>query len=279
VTLLQKLTQYLQASEMIQAAFIVGSQARSDCPADQYSDIDIIVITTAPQQYFNSDDWLATIGVSCISVIEDSFLGGKARRILFDCGTDLDFLVFAKELVANISAGKLDWLLTRGYVVIKDELGIAEILKQARCRANQPAESFFRQDAFTNIVQNFWFHAVWAAKKMARGELWTAKYCLDVYMKRHVLTLIEQNARLSGCKDAWYSGRFIERWADPCILNSLAAAFAHYDVQDMARALLATMGFFRDMATKLPFDYPKQAEQFAYRRVKAIINLEEIQDV
>ena len=90
MALLQKLTRYIQSDSNIQAAFLVGSQARSDCPADEYSDVDTAVVTGAPERYLYADGWLEHIGTPRVSFVEDTFLCGRERRILFESGEDLD---------------------------------------------------------------------------------------------------------------------------------------------------------------------------------------------
>jgi len=39
------------------------------------------------------------------------------------------------------------------------------------------------QDEFLDLINDFWYHTVWTAKKLRRGELWTAQGCSDSYMK------------------------------------------------------------------------------------------------
>lgn len=271
MNLLQTLTQYVQADKDIAAAILIGSQSRSECPADEYSDVDMIIVTGRPERYLADDGWLASIGTPRISFVEDTILGGRERRILFDGGKDLDFLVFGVEQVRRIQNGELDGMLARGYALVKDGLGLAHTLEEATRRANTQNAPALTQEEFANLAQDFWFHAVWTAKKMARGELLTAKNCLDGYMKRHLLALIEHHARVNGCRDAWYNGRFIERWAQPWVLEGLAAAYAHYERADMARALLSTMDLFRDVAAQLELAYPKEAEAYAYELVRKYI--------
>ena len=45
--------------------------------------------------------------------------------------------------------------------------------------------------------------------------------------------------------EAWDSGRFLERWADPGALSALERAYAHYDLRDVARALWETIDLFQ----------------------------------
>lgn len=43
---------------------------------------------------------------------------------------------------------------------------------------------------FLETVNDFLYHAVWTAKKLQRGELWTAKTYSDDYMKRLLLQMM-----------------------------------------------------------------------------------------
>ncbi len=140
------------------------------------------------------------------------------------------------------------------------------------CEAHLPSEHDFLE-----LVNDFWDHDVWAAKKLGRGELWTAKMCCDSYMKRLLLRIIEWHARATkGIQyDTWHSGRFLEEWADPRALEGLRQSFAHYNAADVRRALLATMDLFRWMAEesaeKIEYDYPRLSDERATELVKSYL--------
>jgi aminoglycoside 6-adenylyltransferase len=121
---------------------------------------------------------------------------------------------------------------------------------------------------FQEVICDFWFHVVWAAKKLKRGELWTAKFCCDVYMKRLLLRMVEWHTRATVGWDAdvRYGGRFLERWADSRVLTELSHAFSRYDADDVWRALFATATLFRriaeETAQQLSYDWqPEQADE------------------
>ena len=42
-----------------------------------------------------------------------------------------------------------------------------------------------------NMINDFFFHTIWASKKILRGELWTAKMCIDAYLKKYLLKITE----------------------------------------------------------------------------------------
>src|SRR5207237_6791252 len=106
-------------------------------------------------------------------------------------------------------------------------------------------------------------HAGWAAKKICRGELWTAAGCCDG-MKGQIRRMIEWHAQALRGVDTWHRGRFLEQWADPRALEGLRSAFAHYDAADLRRALVASMDLFRwlaiEVAGKLGFAHPTEAD-------------------
>jgi aminoglycoside 6-adenylyltransferase len=102
--------------------------------------------------------------------------------------------------------------------------------------------------ALTELASDFWYHALWTAKKLRRGEVYTALGCLDGYLKDRLVTLLEWHARaVDPSVDTWHGGRFLERWADPGALAALESAYAHYDLRDVARALWATIDLWQGL--------------------------------
>lgn len=45
-------------NDNLKAAMIIGSQAREDHPADDVSDLDLIMIVDHPSYFIHSDEWL-----------------------------------------------------------------------------------------------------------------------------------------------------------------------------------------------------------------------------
>ena len=147
----------------------------------------------------------------------------------------------------------------------------------SKVNAAKPFRSLPAETEFLNIVNDFWYHSVWTAKKLKRGELWTAKFCVDSYMKRMLLAVIEYHAHSVHGKDydTWHNGRFIEEWAEPRIIEKLAHCFSHYDREDIKNALLSTMDLFRQAAAEtaknFTFRYPHEADEYASRWVKSAL--------
>ena len=120
-------------------------------------------------------------------------------------------------------------------------------------------------DTFVSLCHDFLYHALWAAKKLRRGELWVAKWCVDGYMKLQLLRMLEWHARVGDGRDTWHKGRFLESWADPRAVAELPEAFARYDPDEVGLALRKTVEIFRwvakEVATELGHRYPDGADE------------------
>jgi aminoglycoside 6-adenylyltransferase len=287
----ERFVAWARARPDIRAAIVVGSWARIDHPADEWSDLDVGFTTTDPQRYLSKIDWLEDIAPTWVTYPDPS---GVVHHVLFEGGLDAGIAVLANntikqavrflpllrrfpilfrllprglaEQIRQDVASGADYY-RRGARVILDKDGLA-----ARFLALFPAESppqgSPKRAEFLEAVNEFWFLAVWTAKHLRRGELWFAKTegC-DGQMKSLLLRMLEWRARAEHGwdYDTWEKGRFLEEWTDPAALRALEKAFARYEDGDVRRALLATMDLFRSLATetaeRLGYRYPTAADE------------------
>jgi len=250
--LIERFVRWAETCPDIRAAVIVGSRARVDHPADEWSDLDLIVITTDPERYLSRTDWLENIGNPWLTLLERTATGDEMeRRVLFEGGLDVDFVLLPRKRVPQlIQDAPVADIIRRGMRVLldKDEIVPQLTLPPAEASSAHPPT----QHEFLQVINDFWYHAVWTVKKLRRGELWTAKGCSDAYMKWLLLRMLEWHARAANGwdYDTWHGGRFLEQWAEPRVLEALRDVFAHYGEEDIWHALLATMDMFRWLATE-----------------------------
>jgi len=255
------------ASNKLHAALVLGSQARKNLVADEYSDLDIVMIVDEPDYFMFTDQWLHEIGLFHISFIEDTLDGLKERRVMFDNALDVDFILRPKDTIKAIPTEEIALLFSRGYSFLIDKIELENELKSLSVTP-QEYHPMAERD-FINIVNDFWYHSVWTAKKLKRGELWTAKFCIDSYMKWKLLTIIECHARMKHGEgyDTWYNGRFLEHWAESWIVDKLSSCFAQYNRDSIQTSLLSTIALFRliaiEVSEKLYFQYPKCVDEYA----------------
>ena len=276
--IIEKYVRWATSDPGTRAAIIIGSRARLDHPADEWSDLDIVVHTSDPQRYLANTDWLENVGNPWLTFVEQTPGGGPERRVMFEGGLDVDFAIIPAEwgqqvMSTGVPADLAD-IIRRGVRVIVDKDGLAAQLLQMPLDA--PLSPPPTQAEFLEVVNNFWYHTVWTAKHLRRGELWWAKSCCDDHLKFRLRRMMEWHARATKGQsyDTWMRGRFLEEWADPRAVEELKGIFAHYDAEDVWRALLATMELFRwvavEAAERLGYPYLKLGDEHATELVKAL---------
>lgn len=243
---------------------MVGSRARSDTPADDFSDWDIVLFVRDPAPLLENEGWLERFGSPRLCFVEPTAVGDQwEQRVLYADGSDVDFAIVPLEFLDHPAVGAVAW---RGARMLLDKDGELERrLVDSPFEASPPPE----ERTFRNVSADFWYHAVWGARKLRRGELFVAQGCIDGHLKWLLLRMLEWHARAKDPeKDTWHRGRFLERWADPAVVEALPSAYGAYDEASLARALAATMDLFERVETETAelLGLPRQAEGAAFAR-------------
>jgi aminoglycoside 6-adenylyltransferase len=231
----------------VHAAVVAGSHARNDVRADRWSDLDLFLVVDDPEPYAADGGWVAEFGRPVLTFVEPTAVGGQLeRRVLFETGEDVDLPLIPLAVLPELESGEAASTLARGFRVLYDDIGIEERLRNAAARAPTPRAPSSAELA--DLAKDFWYHALWSAKKLRRGEVFIAKQGVDGYLKSRLVTLLEWHASaVDPATDTWHEGRFLERWADAGALSALEDAYARYDVRDVARALWATIDLWRGL--------------------------------
>jgi aminoglycoside 6-adenylyltransferase len=264
--LIAKFIPWAEDREDIRAAVVIGSRGRgANHPADEFSDLDIILVVADPRPYIATGGWVEAIGVPWLAFVEATPDGRiSERRVLFEGGLDVDFAFMPVEPVREMLKTSIDPdladMIRRGVRILVDKDGLAAQMLAAAPAAQPPQVP--SEAEFLQVANDFWYHTVWTAKHLRRGELWWAKGCCDGYLKARLLSMLEWHARATrGAEhDTWMRGRFLEEWADPRAVMELRRAFARYDTDEIWRALAATMDLFRwlsvETAGRWGYTYP-----------------------
>jgi aminoglycoside 6-adenylyltransferase len=273
--LIDTFVSWAESQEPIRAAFIVGSRARTDRPADDWSDLDLAVVVTDPAPFLTTTDWLANIAAPHLTFLEPTAVGGQLeRRVLFEGSRDVDFAFVPVSMIADLNRQGLPdgdgvtLLLQRGAKLLFDKDGDVRTLLASVPPRPAPHVAPPSEAVFTELINDVLYHLVWCAKKAKRGELWYATLACNGDMKHRLLRMIEWHTQVrhQWRLDTWHQGRFLEAWADPEIVKVLPATFAMYDACDVQRALKATLDLFHDLATTvardLCFPYPEAAHAY-----------------
>jgi len=261
----KRILDFAEKDDTVKAVVAIGSSTRSEVKADEFSDLDLIIATE------NTEEWLYgdipnKFGDVKISFVEPTLGGGKERRILYDNSLDVDLIVLTPELFINaINEGVAGWVCNRGYTILYDTMNFESLMSDNII--HEIKREVMSENEYINLVNDFCFHVVWASKKILRGELWTAKMCIDAYLKNHLLKLIEAYTISKYKTDVWHDGRFLDRWADDSIKKVLTKCFAHYEKDDMISALYETYKLFsrlsKETAEICGYIFPETAVNYA----------------
>jgi aminoglycoside 6-adenylyltransferase len=263
-TWILRLQRWVEGDDNIRLALIVGSQARTDVPADPLSDIDVALFARNPQRLLLDEGWITKLGPRWTSHLEENGLRtGEERRVLFDDGQDVDFAVFPAEFLRALTADpQAAAVLRRGFRMLANKDSMELIVPPDVAPPAPPSLS-----EFSNLVNDYWFHLVWSAKKLRRGELLTALQATNGYLGLLLVRAVRWHAVVRGPsgRDLWHSARFFERWADPRIVKGFPATVAQYDATSVAQALQASRAMFswltEEVREGLSFPRPLQDER------------------
>ena len=231
--------------EDVRGALLVGSRARTETPADQWSDVDLVLVVDEPDRCLTDEQWLEAFGRPLLTFLEPTLIEGTfERRVLYETGLDVDIAIFTLASLAQATTQpEAAAVLARGHQLLIDNAGLAE-LTAAASDAN-PHRQLPDAHALHDLGADFWYHALWAARKLARGELLMATRSVDGYLKERLIALVGWHAQARDPSvDTWHEARFFEQWADARALEAMRRAYARYDANDVARALVETVDAF-----------------------------------
>ncbi len=256
--LLARFVAWAETQPDLRAAVVIGSRARTDHPADDWSDLDLVFFTSSPRRFLADTAWLDVLAPHWLTFLEYEPDGTpRERRVMFEGALDVDFISLPVEAQAGFmrpGPGDLDFV-RHGVRIVLDKDGV--LAANAHPLPALPPALPPDEPTFLNLVNDFWYHTIWSAKKLRRGEWWTALGCIDHYLKREcLLRLITWHAHY----ETWLGGRFLEEWADPRVIDGLRGAFGGYEPDALRRALFETMDLFGWLAVEtahtLGYAYP-----------------------
>ncbi|MEO1768939.1 aminoglycoside 6-adenylyltransferase [Enterococcus sp. 665A] len=231
----------------LKAAYVIGSRARKEYPADQWSDLDILLYTDQPEYYLEAADFVSSFG-TIWSSFSTKTLGNDAERlILFEGGYQVDLVVkTAVEFERYITEGKVPWLFKRGTQIIVDNTGTAAKLLPEKTVL--PEKQPLNQQNFDQVNQMFWFVTMYIAKQLLRKENWSAKV-REMEYKMILLQVIEwYEQSLHGLEyDTWHGGRFLEKWVEPDLYQAIAGTYGNFELASLWQALIESMELFTQL--------------------------------
>jgi len=224
----------------ILALVVIGSRARKDHPADELSDLDLMLFAAEPQRYAADDAWLSRFGEIWLQRFKITGIGDPEWLVLYAGGLKVDFLLASAtgNMTEMLFGPKYLFVTGRGVRVLVDKQNITDLglfRKQKQLEWQKPDEL-----RFSATINQFLLLTYRATNMLQRGEMWRAKMIIDGELRSLLLRHLEWQAKAvngSGY-DTWHDGRFLEEWADPRAMANLPQTFARYEKMETSQALL-----------------------------------------
>lgn len=270
----------------IRAIIVIGSRAREDHPADDWSDLDLIIFTSHPSAYLSTTEWLAELGEVWLECLNYTARGDPEWLALFAGAVKADFVLVtipedsatSLTLQQMMDATPYNFVYQRGLRVLVDKNGGLSPLDGSSEASEVLSTSHPTAEAFLALINRVLLDAVRTAKMLKRGELWRAKQLCDGSLKQKLLTMLEWHARATNGLpyETWHEGRFLHQWADSQAIAALPQTFATYQEEALWPALFATLALFRRLAQKtgqrLGYEYPISSDKQITEWIKRVQN-------
>ena len=260
---LTQIDTWAQGETYVRAVILNGSRADSRMQPDFLSDYDLAVYVTDLRPFQESDGWLKRFGSILVrwplapsSTFDSNWL---TRLVLFEDGVRIDF-----QITEARDIGSKDF--DNGYRVITDKNDMTGSL-------NAPTFTEFNikkpsRVEFVDLVNEFWWDAIYVPKHLCRNELPFAKYMLDNALRyTHLHRLIEWYIGSlhdwsvnPGCHGKWFS-RYLdtETWA------AYKNSYAGTEIEENWRAFFRLVDLFGRLAAEtaehLGYPYPDDLEK------------------
>lgn len=109
-------TEWAADQPEIIAIVLIGSYARGEAGPD--SDIDLVVVTTAPEKFLDNTDWTGMFGTTDSITIED---WGRVQsvRVFYNGGPEVEFGITAPDWATKPDDATRD-ILNKGHKIMLD---------------------------------------------------------------------------------------------------------------------------------------------------------------
>jgi aminoglycoside 6-adenylyltransferase len=266
----------------LQLALVVGSRARLQPPADEWSDLDLILFFEDPSPWAGQRAWLEAFGEIELAYRDAIGAGDIEWLVLYASGLKADFLVARFPPHIQNPDERQDYLLHGPFsevlpfgvrLLVDKRVEFADLSQKVK---RIEAVALPDEEHYLTCLHRFWMDCTRVAKFLQRGDLWRAKMLCDCTMKQQMLTLLELLALAEGTSPGqiWYGGRNLAAWANAQALEALPATFGRYETADLWRALQASMHLFQRLAQecghRLGYPFPRDLEGRIWEQVRSI---------
>lgn len=240
------------------AAFVGGSIARGE--ADQYSDIDLCVVTTdaeADDAFADREALVARLGTPLF--LEDWGHEDPEVFVILADGTDVELVFVPESRIHEVQVGPI--------LAVIDRTGLLTNL-EVPVRAPR-SEELARE--LRRLLAWFWHEVSHLIKALGRGQLWWAAGEVEA-LRGYCVNLVRIEQGLEASEEPYFK---IDDDASTAGLESLRSTYVPMRAEALGRAASELVAFFgmhgRPLADAHGLEYPSELDRLFRNRLEAVL--------
>ena len=211
---IKKLYDYVNMNLDIDACLLMGSHAdKRKKRCDEYSDVDLFIITEKNIEYLNNYKWLEFYKKVSLHFLDPISLGiGTELRVCFEDELLADvaivnFKEFERLMNNEIFKTKI---IGRGFEIIKSNYSqniyqLSNSIETSKYTITQESLNRLRDEFIIDIYN--------ILKYFYRGDYFTSFYAFERRISKIIVYILEESYKLCSIdKDVMFNGRYMEKW-------------------------------------------------------------------
>lgn len=279
-TVMAELVAWGESQADVRALILTSTRAISNTAIDEFSDYDIIVITSDIHERYTNRHWQYEFGNVVIDWWDpltsdaETCLQSASGVVYYPGTRKIDFTLWPIEMATNFST-RLSTELDAGYRILLDKDGIA---------ANWPspsgvgyAVSLPNCEQYRAAVNDFFIGVPYVVTALLRGELLQAKWVLDYDMRYvYLLPMLEWYAAALHGEPVrlGVNGKGLQKLLPEDIWERMEHTYAGLNLAQNRQALNTMILLFRDVAQHVGLaiacEYPDDLHQRVLAHIDAL---------
>jgi predicted nucleotidyltransferase len=246
------------SDDRVIAAFVGGSIARGE--ADQYSDIDLCVVTAdaeADDVFAGREAFVARLGTPLF--LEDWGLEDPEVFVILADGTDVEVFFVPQSRIHEMQVGPI--------LTVLDRTGLLTDL-EVPVRAPH-SEDLARE--LRRLLAWFWHDVSHLIKALGRGQLWWAAGEVES-LRGYCVNLVRIEQGLEASEEPCFK---IDQDASTAVLDPLRSTFVPMRAEALGQAAAELVAFFgmrgRPLADSYGLEYPSELDRLFRNRLEAVL--------
>lgn len=220
---IERFVVWAKAREDIRAVLLIGSMGRDNhYPADEWSDVDLMFITSKPDTYTQDNAWMSEVGPFWSGILPPHETFGGLMRVrcgfsVFESGVAADFMILSStrvrflipiirffnrfpvlrrglpERISSLGT-EIGDVFRNGAPIVFDKDGLAKRLMDSTLGTPNPPTLPPSQKKFQDNVDDFWIGPPRMVAHLFRGNLVAAMKTLN-FGRGDLLKMIEWHTR------------------------------------------------------------------------------------